>query len=104
MLDADEPPTMQLIRWRVIFFKTNKLLGAFVSLDKDEKLKLVNTIMQTYLWAQNKPEEELIDIDRANLDDIMLIAVEILHGIKIYEQSVLNPINFMKISILEYAL
>jgi hypothetical protein len=34
----------------------------------------------------------------------MLIAVEILHSIKIFEQSVLNPINFMKISILEYAL
>jgi hypothetical protein len=81
----------------------NRLLGAFTNLEKSEKLKLVNTIMQTYLWSQNQGDE-LTDIDRVNLDDIIIVAIEILQEIKIYEQSVLSPINFIKISILEYAL
>ena len=51
---GDSPPIMKLIRWRVIHFKINKLLGSFVNLDKPEKLKLVNTIVQTYLWASGK--------------------------------------------------
>lgn len=51
---GDTPPSMKLIRWRVIHFKINKLLGSFVNLEKSEKLKLVNTIVQTYLWAYGK--------------------------------------------------
>lgn len=102
--EGEDPPTMQLIRWRLLYFKINKLLGAFDNLEKDEKLKLVNTIVQSFLWAQAKPSDEINQTDKGNLDDVMLIAVEILHQIKIYEQSVLNPINFMKLSILEYAM
>jgi hypothetical protein len=116
--DGDSPPSADIIKWRLIFFKINKILGAFVSMSDDEKLKVVYTIMQTYLWAQQKQEvqanekadnvetvgDEITDVDRANLDDIILVAIEILHGIKKYEQSVLNPINFMKVCILEYAL
>ena len=49
--DNDEAPHIKFIRWRLIFFKLNKLLGAFSNLGKNEKLKLVNTIIQTYLWA-----------------------------------------------------
>lgn len=43
--NPDDPPNISLIRWRFIFFKTNKLLGAFTNLEKPDKLKLVNTIM-----------------------------------------------------------
>ena len=39
------PPAIKLIRWRLVFFKLNKLLGAFSNLGKAEKLKLVNTVM-----------------------------------------------------------
>lgn len=53
--NPDELPGIALVRWRFVFFKTNKLLGAFSNLEKSEKLKLVNTIMQTYLWSQAKP-------------------------------------------------
>ena len=49
--DEDMPPSIKLLRWRLVFFKLNKLLGAFGHLEKKDKLKLVNTIMQTYLWA-----------------------------------------------------
>ena len=38
------------------------------------------------------------------MDDIIIVAIELLHDIKVYERSVLNPINFIMISILEHAL
>jgi hypothetical protein len=43
------------------------------------------------------------DIDRNNLDDLIIIASELLYEIKIYEWSVLNPVNYMMISMLELA-
>lgn len=99
----DAPPSINLIRWRLVFFKLNKLLGAFTLLEKEEKLKLVNTIMQTYLWAQNKGDQ-LSDVDHHCLGDLIIVAVEILMEIKLYDGSVLNPINFMIITIAEYAI
>ena len=49
--DSDDPPSQKLIRWRIVHFKINKLLGSFKSLEYSEKFKLVNSIMQTYLWS-----------------------------------------------------
>ena len=42
---GEEPPSLKLIRWRVVHFKLNKVLGSFSTLENQEKLKLVNTIM-----------------------------------------------------------
>ena len=43
--ESDDPPEMKLIRWRIVHFKLNKLLGTFVSLENGDKFKLVNSIM-----------------------------------------------------------
>lgn len=43
--DGETPPKLKLIRWRIVHFKINKLLGSFVNLEKSEKFKLVNTIV-----------------------------------------------------------
>ena len=100
--EGEERPDMNLIRWRIVHFKLNKLLGSFAHLVNPEKLKLVNTIVQTYLWAHGN-SEALTDVDRLNLDDTIVVAAELLYEVKIYEWSVLNPINFMLISVLELA-
>lgn len=50
-VDGEKPPSADIIKWRLIFFKVNKILGAFIGMADDEKLKVVYTIMQTYLWA-----------------------------------------------------
>jgi hypothetical protein len=94
---------MKLIRWRIVHFKIYRLLGTYSNLEKEDKLKLVNTIIQTYLWAHGNTEH-LSDIDKINLDDLIIISVELLFEINQYEWSVLNPMNFMAISILEYGL
>jgi len=96
------PPPMKLIRLRLVFFKLNKLLGAFAHLEKGEKLKLVNTIMQTYLWAMHKAD--LTEVDKSNLDDVIIVAAELLLEIKVWDFSHLNPVTFMLITILEYAI
>jgi len=47
---------------------------------------------------------ELTDVDHNNLQDMVLIAVELLYEIKQYDWTVLNPINFIMISLLEFGL
>ena len=68
---------------------------------------MINTIVQTYLWAFQEGETQsraLSDIDKKNLDDLILICVELLMGLRIWESSVLNPLNFMALFLLEYGL
>lgn len=101
--ESEEPPNQKLIRWRIVHFKINKLLGSFKNLENAEKFKLVNSIMQTYLWAHGSGEA-LSDNDRNNLDDLIIVASELLYDIKIYEWCVLNPVNFMMVSMLELAI
>jgi len=43
--ESEEPPNQKLIRWRIVHFKINKLLGSFKNLENAEKFKLVNSIM-----------------------------------------------------------
>jgi hypothetical protein len=100
--ESENPPDQKLIRWRIVHFKINKLLGSFKNMENAEKFKLVNSIMQTYLWAHGSGEA-LGDNDRNNLDDLIIVASELLYDIKIYEWCVLNPVNFMLISMLELA-
>lgn len=99
----EDPPSLKLIRWRVVHFKLNKVLGSFSQLEGQEKLKLVNTIMQTYLWAHGN-SDALGDNDKINLEDMIVVAAELLYEVKIYEWCVLNPINFMLVSMLELAI
>lgn len=46
----------------------------------------------------------LTDLDCKNAEDVAIIALECLYEIKIYDFSVLNPINFVIISMCEFAL
>ncbi len=54
------------------------------------------------MWAFGN-SDKLSDNDKSNLDDLIIIAAELLYSIKIYEWSVLNSINFILISLLELA-
>lgn len=53
--NTEKPPSIKMIRLRMIDFKLNKMTGSFINLEAHEKLKLVNTIVQTYLWAFGNP-------------------------------------------------
>ena len=44
------------------------------------------------------------DLDRKNAEDMVLIAIECLYEIKIYEFSVFNPVNFQIIAMCQFAL
>jgi hypothetical protein len=43
--NEEKPPTLKLLRWRVVHFKLSKILGAYNSIDQIEKYKLVNAIV-----------------------------------------------------------
>ena len=60
--------------------------------------------MLNYLHGFAQNDNELIKNDYKNLEEIVIIATELLYSIKQYDWTVLNPINFMMISLLEYAL
>lgn len=51
-----------------------------------------------------QPRDELNSLDKINAEDLVIIAVELLHEAQMYDSTVLNPINFTMISILEHAL
>lgn len=38
------------------------------------------------------------------MDDLLIIAAELLNEVKVYDQSVLNPVNTIQMCILEYGL
>lgn len=44
------------------------------------------------------------ELDLKNLDDILIIAVELLHDLKVFDQSVFNPNLFIELSLLEFGL
>jgi hypothetical protein len=46
----------------------------------------------------------LTDLDTRNLDDLLVIAVELLHDLKSFDSTVFNPILFMQLSLLEFGL
>ena len=102
--EEEQPPQMSLLRQRIVHFKLEKLTGQYERVDNFEKFNLVNRITQTYLWGHGVNKELLTVNDKRNLDDIIIIAVEVLYTLKIYDWSVLNPINFQMIVLLEMAL
>ena len=50
------------------------------------------------------PNEAMTELDRKNAEDILIIAVSTLYEIKMYDYTVLNPVNFMMICMLEHSL
>jgi len=46
----------------------------------------------------------MTDLDLKNAETTLMIAVEVLYEIKMYDFTVLNPINFMLLTILEHGL
>ena len=45
----------------------------------------------------------LTDLDKKNAEDILIIAVETIYEIKLYDWTALNPINMILITMLEHA-
>jgi hypothetical protein len=64
----------------------------------------VNQIFVLYIHGQAQNETDLTELDLKNLDDLLVIAVELLHDLKAFDQSVFNPILFMQLSLLEFGL
>jgi hypothetical protein len=50
------------------------------------------------------PRDELNALDKVNAEDLILIAVDLLAEAKIYDETVLNPINYQMLVILEHAI
>ena len=77
--NEEQKPSMQLIKWRIVDFKLNKLLGSFENIGTDDKLALVNSIVQTYLWSLGFPKKDFTEFDRQNFDDMIIVAAEIIY-------------------------
>ena len=95
-------------------------------MEDNEKLDLVNRIYSCFLQAMEfdprsstsvgvgvnhsqqqyniQVTENLTDLDRKNAEDMVIIAIECLYEVKIYDWSVLNPINLQIVSMAEFAL
>lgn len=58
----------------------------------------------TFVQCYAQKEEDITDIDYKNFEDIIVVAIELMHDVKMFDQSVLNPINFVQLQMLEYAL
>lgn len=61
-------------------------------------------MFQLYVHGHAQPEADLTELDIKNLEDLIVIAVELLNDMKLFDASVLNPINYLMVVILEYAL
>ena len=111
------------LRWKFAQHKINRALGIYTDLEVNEKLDLVNRIYSSFLQAMEyhpqasgssgiiganhygiQTEENLSPLDRQNAEDMVIIAVECLYEIKIYDWTVFNPINFQIITMCEHAL
>jgi hypothetical protein len=80
-----------------------KLCGRYEHLPDEEKFVIVNSMTQTYLWGY-AIREQLSDNDKCNLADLIIVCCELLYSIRIYDWSVLNPVNFMMLNLLELGL
>ena len=53
---------------------------------------------------QPVPEVMLNDLDKKNAEDVLIIAVETVYEIKLYDWTMLNPVNSILITMLEHGL
>jgi len=56
-------PDLKLVRWRIVHFKLSKILGLFQLLDKQERLRTANSVVQTYFHGYGQSEQDLSDVD-----------------------------------------
>jgi hypothetical protein len=101
--EEPRPPALSLVRRRIVHFKMEKVCGRYEALTHEEKFEIVNRLTQTYLWGFAL-KDQLPDNDKCNLADLVIVACELLYTIRIYDWSVLNPVNFMMLNLLELAL
>ena len=104
-----------------------RALGMYTHMDDHEKMDLVNRIYACFLqameyhpiaktqagWGANHTQHEyntsginepLTEMDSKNAEDMIIIALECLYEVKIYDFTVLNPVNFQMIAMAEFAL
>lgn len=108
--------SLKVLRWKFVQHKISRALGLYSHLDDTEKIDLVNRIWSCFLQAmeynslvqgnhgvgQNhsqgqhniQVDDTLSDLDKKNAEDMVLIAIECLYEVKIYDFTVFNPINF----------
>ena len=117
------PISLRILRWRFVSYKVNRILGVDTLKSDDDKLALVNQLFGCFLQVMEyhpqassnagvglnhtqhvSPAEAITELDRKNAEDILIIAVETLYEVKLYDFTVLNPINFMMICMLEHSL
>ena len=96
---------MKVIRWKIVLFKLSKIIGMYEAIsDRNERFSTVNNILILYVYGHAHNENDLSDLDLRNLDDLITICVEILHQAKLFDPSVLNPLNYMMLTLLAYGL
>jgi hypothetical protein len=52
----------------------------------------------------NKDDQQMTTLDVTNSEDILIIALELLSDVKIWEKTVFSPVNFQLIIMCEYGL
>lgn len=112
----------------MIVHKITRLMGVNANMKDKDKLAYINQIFVTFLQAmemhplvasmsgvsQNHSNQAQIfgsnstptlnETDVKNAEDCLIIAAEYILEVKIYDWSVLNPVNFMLITMLEHGL
>ena len=108
--------SLKVLRMKFVQHKVSRALGLYTNMDEHEKLDLVNRIWSCFLQAmeynplvqgnhgvgQNHSQhvhnvqvnDTLTDLDKKNAEDMVLVAIECLYEVKIYDFSVFNPVNF----------
>ena len=117
---------MKVLRWKFVQHKLSRALGLYTTMEDNDKLDLVNRIYSCFLQAMEfdprsstsvgvgvnhsqqqyniQVTENLTDLDRKNAEDMVIIAIECLYEVKVYDFTVFNPINFQIITMCEFAL
>ena len=118
--------SLKVLRWKFVQHKLSRALGMYTHMEDHEKIDLVNRMYGCFLQAMEfHPQasssvgvgvnhsqhqyniqilENLTDLDRKNAEDMVIIAIECLYEVKMYDFSVFNPINFQIITMCEHAL
>ncbi len=73
-------------------------------MDRQERLNLVNQIFNLYVQCYAQKEEELTAHDLRSFEDLLVIAVEVMNDVKVFDQSVLNPFNFIQLQLTQFGL
>lgn len=58
-------------------------------------MSVVNSIFQTYVQCYAQKEDEITEHDLTSFEDLLVVALELINEVKIFDPSVFNPINFI---------